>query len=347
MTPEQVRAAPKVLLHDHLDGGLRPATVVELADELGHDLPTTDPEALGRWFRAGADSGSLPRYLQAFRHTVGVLQTPAALVRAARECAQDLADDGVVYAEVRFAPELHRCGAEPAVEAVLEGFRQGCAGRSLRVGTLLTAMRDGDASAAVARLAVRRAGDGVVGFDLAGPEEGHPPARHLEAFRTVHRAGLPCTVHAGEGAGLASIREALQECHAERLGHGVRIADDVRTGPAGEPVLGPLAQHVRDRRVPLELCPTSNVHTGVVGSVADHPVDLLRRLGFRVTVSTDNRLMSGVSLSSELSALVDAFGYGPAELQRLTVEAASSAFLPDDERVRLVEDVLLPGWAPR
>ena len=343
MTPEQVRVAPKVLLHDHLDGGLRPATVVELADAAGHELPTTDPDALGRWFRAGADSGSLPRYLEAFRHTVGVLQTPDALVRAARECAQDLADDGVVYAEVRFAPELHACGPEAAVEAVLEGFRQGCAGRPLRVGTLLTAMRDGTSSLEVARLAVRS--PGVVGFDLAGAEEGHPPAEHLEAFRTVHGAGLHCTVHAGEGSGLPSIREALQQCHAERLGHGVRIADDLRVAPDGSAELGPLAAYVRDRRVPLELCPTSNVHTGVVGSVAEHPLDLLRRLRFRVTVSTDNRLMSGVSLSSELSGLVDAFGYGPAELQQLTVNAAKSAFLPYDERVRLIEDVLVPGWA--
>ena len=345
MTPEQVRAAPKVLLHDHLDGGLRPATVVELAGAAGHELPTTDADELGRWFRTSAASGSLPRYLEAFRHTVGVLQTPDALVRAARECAEDLAADGVAYAEVRFAPELHSCGPEAAVEAVLEGFRQGCADRPLRVGTLLTAMRDGDASAATARLAVRYAPEGVVGFDLAGAEDGHPPAEHLEAFRTVHGAGLHCTVHAGEGYGLPSIREALQECHAERLGHGVRIADDVRTGPDGEPVLGPLAAYVRDRRVPLELCPTSNVHTGVVGSVAEHPLDLLRRLRFRVTVSTDNRLMSGVSLSSELSALVDAFGYGAGELRDLQVGAAKSAFLPYDERVRLIEDVLVPGWA--
>ena len=231
MTPEQVRAAPKVLLHDHLDGGLRPATVVELAGAAGHALPTTDPEALGRWFRAAADSGSLPRYLEAFRHTVAVLQTPEALVRAARECAQDLADDGVVYAEVRFAPELHACGPAAAVEAVLEGFRQGCADRPLRVGALLTALRDGSSSLEVARLAVRSAG--VVGFDLAGAEEGHPPAEHLAAFRTVHGAGLHCTVHAGEGSGLPSIREALQQCHAERLGHGVRIADDLRVRPDG------------------------------------------------------------------------------------------------------------------
>ena len=210
------------------------------------------------------------------------------------------------------------------------------------MGTLLTAMRDGSSSLEVARLAVRS--DGVVGFDLAGAEEGHPPAEHLEAFRTVHRGGLRCTVHAGEGSGLPSIREALLQCHAERLGHGVRIADDVRVAPDGSAELGPLAAYVRDRRVPLELCPTSNVHTGVVASVADHPVDLLRRLRFRVTVSTDNRLMSGVSLSSELSALVDAFGYGPTELQQLTVSAAKSAFLPYDERVRLIEDVLVPGW---
>jgi len=347
-TPEQVRRAPKVLLHDHLDGGLRPGTVVELADRSGYrHLPTRDADALGRWFRDSASAGSLERYLEAFRHTVGVLQSASALVRVARECAEDLADDGVVHAEVRFAPELHLEGGltPPAVvEAVLEGFRQGCADRPVRVVALLTAMRHGARALEVAELAVRYRSRGVVGFDLAGAEAGFPPSRHLAAFQHVQRAHGHCTIHAGEGFGLPSIREALQECHADRLGHGTRIVDDIALDPGGRAQLGPLAAYVRDRRVPLELCPTSNVHTGAAPSVAEHPVGLLRRLQFRVTVNTDNRLMSGVSLSSELSALVDAFGYGWDDLRWLTMNAAKSAFLPFDERVRLIDEVLVPGF---
>ena len=344
-TPEQVRAAPKVLLHDHLDGGLRPATVVELAAEHGYaGLPTTDPQALGRWFRESAGSGSLEGYLATFRHTVGVTQTAAALVRVARECAEDLAADGVVHAEVRYAPELHVAGGlalAEVVEAVQEGFRQGCAGSRLRVAGLLTAMREGDRAIEVAELAVRSVPDGVVGLDLAGAEAGHPAGRHLAAFRHVQAAGLPVTVHAGEGYGLASIREALHVCGADRLGHGVRIVDDVRDG-----VPGPLAEEVRDRAVPLEVCPTSNVQTGAARSVAEHPVGLLHRLGLRVTVNTDNRLMSGVSLTSELVGLAAAFGWDGADLHRLTVAALDSAFLPEAERQRLRAEVVDPGWAP-
>jgi len=348
-TPEQVRRAPKVLLHDHLDGGLRPATVVELAAETGYrDLPTEDAEALGRWFRDSADAGSLERYLETFRHTVGVMQTREALVRVARECAEDLADDGVVHAEVRFAPELHLEGGlalPEVVEAVLEGFRQGCAGRPIRVVALLTAMRHAARSLEIAELAVRYRPAGVAGFDIAGAEDGFPPSRHLAAFQHVQRANGHYTIHAGEGFGLPSIWEALQECHADRLGHGTRIVDDIAVDPDGRATLGSLAQYVRDCRVPLELCPTSNVQTGAASSVAGHPIGLLRRLQFRVTVNTDNRLMSGVSVSSELSALVDAFGYGWEDLRWLTMNAAKSAFLPFDERLQLIDEVIAPGFA--
>ena len=347
--PEQVRRAPKVLLHDHLDGGLRPQTVVELAGDSGYaGLPTHDAEELGGWFRDSAGAGSLERYLATFRHTVGVMQTADALVRVARECAEDLAADGVVHAEVRFAPELHlEAGltAPEVVEAVLEGFRQGCAGRPVRVVALLTAMRHAARAHETAELAVRYRSQGVVGFDLAGAEAGFPPSRHLAAFQIVQRANGHCTIHAGEGFGLPSIWEALQECHADRLGHGTRIVDDITVGEDGRAQLGSLAQYVRDCRVPLELCPTSNVQTGAAASVAQHPIGLLRRLQFRVTVNTDNRLMSGVSLSSELSALVDAFGYGWEDLRWLTMNAAKSAFLPFDERLRLIDDVLVPGYA--
>jgi len=348
-THEQVRRAPKVLLHDHLDGGLRPQTVLELAAEQGYDaLPTTDPALLGQWFRDNADAGDLPRYLSTFAHTVGVMQTREALVRVARECAEDLAADGVVYAEVRYAPELHLEGElslEEVVEAVQDGYRQGCAGRPIRVVTLLTAMRHAARSLEIAELAIRFRDQGVVGFDIAGAEAGFPPSRHLAAFQHMQRANGHFTIHAGEAFGLPSIWEALQECHADRLGHGVRIVDDISVDTDGRATLGPLAQYVRDTRIPLEMCPSSNVQTGAAASLAEHPIGLLRRLLFRVTVNTDNRLMSGVTLSSEMSALVEAFDYGWDDLRWLTINALKSAFIPFDQRLALIDGVVKPGYA--
>ena len=348
-TLPDIRRAPKVLLHDHLDGGLRPATVVELAQEHGYEgLPTTDVDELARWFRDNADAGSLPRYLSTFAHTVGVMQTRDALVRVARECAEDLADDGVVYAEVRFAPELHLEGGltlPEVVEAVQEGYRQGCEGRPIRVVSLLTAMRHAARSLEIAELAVDFHDRGVVGFDIAGAEAGYPPSRHLAAFQHMQRENGHFTIHAGEAFGLPSIWEALQECHADRLGHGVRIVDDVAVDTDGRATLGRLAQYVRDKRIPLEMCPSSNVQTGAAPSLAEHPIGLLRRLQFRVTVNTDNRLMSGVSLSSEMAALVDVFGYGWDDLRWLTINAMKSAFLPFDQRLHLIDHVIKPGFA--
>jgi adenosine deaminase len=348
-TPEALRQAPKVLLHDHLDGGLRPETVVDLAADVGYDrLPTTDVAALGRWFHAGADSGSLELYLDTFQHTVGVMQTRDALTRVARECAEDLAADGVVYAEVRFAPELHLEGGlalEEVVEAVLDGFRQGSADTPLTIRTLLTAMRHAARSMEIAQLVVTYRDRGVAGFDIAGAEAGFPPTRHLDAFQLLQRENAHFTIHAGEGFGLPSIWEALQWCNADRLGHGVRIVDDIALGPDGDVHLGGLAGFVRDTRVPLEMCPTSNVHTGAARSLAEHPIGLLRRLFFRVTVNTDNRLMSGVSLSGEFAALVETLGWGWADVQWLTVNAMKSAFLPFDQRLHLINDVIKPGFA--
>jgi adenosine deaminase len=346
---DDIRRAPKVLLHDHLDGGLRPATIVELADEVGYTgLPTTDIDKLTAWFRGGAQhSGSLVRYLETFSHTVGVMQTAPALARVARECAQDLAADGVVYAEVRFAPELHveqGLSLDTVVEAVIDGFRAGSAGTGLHVRALLTAMRHAARSLEIAELAVRWRDRGVVGFDIAGAEAGNPPTRHLDAFQYMQRANGHFTIHAGEAFGLPSIWEALQWCNADRLGHGVRIVDDIAVDPDGNTTLGDLANYVRDVRVPLEMCPTSNVDTGVCGSISEHPIGLLRRLHFRVTVNTDNRLMSGVTLSSEFAALVDAFGYGWSDIRWLTVNAMKSAFLPFDQRLALIEDVIKPGF---
>ncbi len=349
-TYEEIRRVPKVLLHDHLDGGLRPASIVELADAVGHALPSQDAGDMGLWFERAADSGSLERYLETFAHTVAVTQTAEALHRVAAECALDLAADGVVYAEVRFAPEQHLerdLTLPEVVEAVLEGFVDGSAraaaqGTPIRVGTLLTAMRHAARSMEIAELAVRYRDKGVVGFDIAGAEAGYPPTRHLDAFEYLQRENFHFTIHAGEAFGLPSIWQAIQWCGADRLGHGVRIVDDI------DPVtrrLGRLAAYVRDKRIPLEMCPSSNVQTGAVASIADHPIGLLRDLRFRVTVNTDNRLMSGTSMTREMALLVDAFGYGWSELQWFTVNAMKSAFIPFDERLVLINEVIKPAYA--
>ena len=346
---DQIRTVPKVLLHDHLDGGLRPSTVIDLAEETGYrDLPAADPVDLAKILTAGAHRGHLNLYLDAFRHTVGVMQTPEALYRVARECAEDLAADGVVYAEVRFAPELHTergLTLDEVVRAVLDGFRAGSVNRPIVVYTLLTAMRTAARSLEIAELAVRHRDNGVVGFDIAGAEAGWPPSRHLDAFQYIHRENFHITIHAGEGFGLPSIWEAVQYCGTERLGHGVRLAEDIEVSPDGEVRLGRLASYVRDRRIPLEMCPSSNVQTGAAPSIERHPLRLLRQLQFRVTVNTDNRLMSQVSLSSEFELLAREFGYGLADVEWLTINAMKSAFAPFDERLRLINTVIKPGFA--
>ncbi len=353
-TAEQIHQAPKVLLHDHLDGGLRPATVADLARARGYDrLPESDPDRLGHWFRAAADSGSLERYLETFSHTVAVMQTKAALARVAAECAEDLAADGVVYAEVRYAPEQHlEAGLTlpEVVEAVNEGFREGerlarARGQRIRVGALLTAMRHAARALEIAELANAYRDRGVVGFDIAGAEAGYPPTRHLDAFEYLKRENNHFTIHAGEAFGLPSIWQALQWCGADRLGHGVRIIDDIEVADGGRVRLGRLASYVRDKRIPLEMCPTSNLQTGAATSYADHPIGLLRRLHFRVTVNTDNRLMSGTSLSREFESLVDTFGYTLDDMQWFTVNAMKSAFIPFDERLAMISDVIKPGYA--
>jgi adenosine deaminase len=346
--------APKAMLHDHLDGGLRPATVIDLASEYGYaDLPTTDVDDLAAWFRRGADRKSLELYLETFAHTFGVMQWPDAIARVAAECAEDLAADGVVYAEVRYAPELSTergLTLDEVIEANLEGFRLGAeraaaAGHPIVMKVLVTAMRQFARSVEVAECAVRWRDAGVVGFDVAGPEKGYPPTRYLEAFDYVRRENFHITIHAGESFGLPSIWEALQFCGAERLGHGVRIVDDIHVLEDGSVELGRLAAFVRDRRVPLEMCPTSNIHTGAVTSIREHPIDLLRRLRFRVTLNTDNRLMSGVSMTSEFAALDEAFGIGLGEMEWMTINAMKSAFAPFDERLRLINEVVKPGYA--
>lgn len=346
---DSIRTAPKVLLHDHLDGGLRPATVLELAGQIGHELPADTVEGLASWFREASSSGSLVRYLETFVHTVAVMQTEEGLRRVAREAVKDLADDGVVYAEIRWAPEQHTnegLSLEEVVEAVLAGFREGEAdaaahGKLIRIGAIATAMRHAARSREIAELAVRYRDDGVVGFDIAGAEAGFPPTRHLDAFEYLRQQNFHFTIHAGEAFGLPSIWEAIQWCGTDRLGHGVRIVDDI----AADGELGRLAQYVRDKRIPLEMAPSSNVQTGAAKSIAEHPIGLLRQLHFRITVNTDNRLMSDTSMTREMTLLAEEFDYGWADLQWFTINAMKSAFIGFDERLAIINTQIKPVYA--
>tara|TARA_B100000579_G_scaffold195613_1_gene159892 strand:- start:1357 stop:2448 length:1092 start_codon:yes stop_codon:yes gene_type:complete len=346
--PDLVARGPKVLLHDHLDGGLRPSTVIDLADISGYkELPSSNVEKLSEWFHEGANRRDLNLYLETFAHTVGVMQDEYSCHRVAKECAEDLAEDGCVYAEIRFAPSLfttQKLSIHEVIEAVLSGFSEGSSGTNLTLRTIITAMRTSNDSKTIAEAAVDFRDKGVVGFDIAGREAGYPPTDHLEAFQLLQRENFHFTIHAGEAFGLPSIWEAVQYCGAERLGHGVRIIDDIELDSSGDYILGSLASFIRDRRIPLELCPTSNIHTGAVQSLEEHPIGLLKELGFRVTVNTDNRLMSNVSMTSELLSLNKAFGWDLDDFSWLTVNAMKSAFLPFDERIHLIEKVIKPGW---
>src|SRR6202167_1794939 len=353
LTLDVIRQAPKVLLHEHLDGGLRPATIVELARDINYsNLPTEDADDLSRWWFVVGTGSDLVRYLEGFAYTTALMQTREQLERVAAESAIDLARDGVVYAEVRFAPEQHLDGGltlHEVVRAALDGFALGVKeaaneGHRIVVRTILSAMRQAALSETIAQLAVDFRDEGVCGFDIAGPEDGFPPTKHLRAFHLIQREDFHLTIHAGEAFGLPSIWEAVQFCDAERLGHGVRIVDDIKEVD-GQHQLGRLANYIRDRRIPLEVCPTSNVHTGAALSIAEHPVDLLKRLRFRVTVNTDNRLMSGITLSSEFETCATAFGWDLADMEWLTLNAAKSAFYEFDTRLNMINTVIKPGYA--
>jgi adenosine deaminase len=353
LTLDIIKRAPKVLLHEHLDGGLRPETVLELAAENGYDaLPTKDPEELRAWFVVDAPGSDLVGYLSGFAHTTAVMQTRDQLERVAAESAIDLARDGVVYAEVRFAPEQHLAGGltlPEVVRAVLDGFALGTKeaaneGHRIVVRTILSAMRQATLSETIAQLAVEFRDEGVCGFDIAGPEDGFPPTRQLRAFHLIQREDFHLTIHAGEAFGLPSIWEAVQFCNAERLGHGVRIVDDIHEVD-GHHRLGRLANYIRDRRIPLEVCPTSNVHTGAASSIATHPIDLLKRLRFRVTLNTDNRLMSGITLSGEFNVCASTFGWNLDDMEWLTLNAAKSTFYEFDQRLNMINTIIKPGYA--
>ncbi len=352
-TSDQIKRVPKALLHDHLDGGLRPETIIEIAQQIGYKkLPTDDPKKLADWFEESCNSHSLVRYLETFSHTIAVMQKKEAIIRVSRECAIDLARDGVVYAEVRGAPELFTeqgLTLDQVVEATLEGYKQGMAeaaseGNKIRVESLLCGMRQNNRSQEAAAAVVKYRNKGVVGFDIAGPEDGFPPTNQLETFEYLRKENAHFTIHAGEAYGLPSIWEAIQICGAERLGHGVRIIDDIDFS-GDKPKLGPLASYVRDRRIPLELCPTSNLQTGAAKTYSEHPIGMLAKLRFRVTLNTDNRLMSRTSMSNEMSECVKSFGWKFADLQRVTVNALKSSFIPFEERLEIIEKVVKPAYA--
>jgi adenosine deaminase len=353
VTAEAVRAAPKALLHDHLDGGLRVATVLELADAVGWTprLPTTDPDALQAWFTAGAASKDLLAYLATFEHTLAVMQTEEHLERVAFEAVEDLAADGVVYAEIRFAPELHAMPFAASVAAICAGFRRGetaagAIGREITVNLIVCAMRTEQRSLEVARFvdSVRAVEDKVVAFDLAGAETGWPPSLHAEALAFARSAHLNITIHASEPPDLELISDALAH-GAHRIGHGVRLDRDTRPAPDGGLDLGPLATFVRDRGIHLEMAPTCNTQIGAVPSVAAHPVIPFLRAGFNVGVNTDNRLMSDVIPSSEMWALCEAHDLGWDDVRRLVTNAIASSFAPLDVRRDIVERIVTPAYA--
>ena len=347
-----VRRLPKVLLHDHLDGGLRPHTIIELArDQQYSALPTSDPGDLATWFHRGAQRGSLPLYLEGFAHTCGVMQTDEALERVAYEMLEDMRDDGVVYVETRFAPVFHTSKGlhwDEVMTAVLKGLERGRKDFGVDYGVIVCAMRNMKLSEEMAELAVDFRDRGVIGFDLAGEEGGFPPKKHIDAFHYIQRANFNITVHAGEAFGKESIWQAIQWCGAHRIGHATRLIDDITLDsqdPANIAKIGDLAQYVLDKRIPLEICLSSNVHTGAAESLQAHPFGVYYRCRFRVTLNTDDRLMSDTTMTKEFGVAQEVFGLGLDDFEKITINSMKSAFIPYDRRIQLIYDIIKPGYA--
>jgi adenosine deaminase len=346
---EALKSLPKVLLHEHLDGVLRPKTIIELAKTVNYDqLPTEDPEQLAHWFHQGANQGSLPKYLEGFAHTIAVMQTEEALERVAYEQAEDLSADGVVYFETRFAPIFHtRKGLthQQVIAAVLKGLERGRKDFGIQSGLIICAMRNMEVSLEMAQLAVDFRERGVVAFDLAGEEGGFPAKKHVDAFHYIQRENFNITIHAGEGFGKESIWQAIQYCGAHRIGHGTRLIDDITVVDGKIVKLGDLAQYVLDKRIPLEICLLSNVHTGAAKSLEEHPFKIFYQGKFRVTLNTDNRLMSDTNMTKEFEAAADTFGLSLEDFEKLTINSMKSAFLPYDRRCEFIYSVIKPGYA--
>jgi adenosine deaminase len=344
-----LKMLPKVLLHEHLDGVLRPQTIIDLARDAKYlGLPTEDAQALGKWFHQGANKGSLAKYLEGFAHTIAVMQTEEALERVAYEQAEDLSNDGVIYFETRFAPVFHSqkgLSHQQVLSSVLKGLERGQKDFGVLSGVIVCAMRNMDVSLEMAELAVDFRDRGVVGFDLAGEEGGHPPKKHVDAFHYIQRQNFNITIHAGEGYGKESIWQAIQYCGAHRIGHGTRLIDDIAVADGKAVKLGDLAQYVLDKRIPLEICLISNVHTGATPSLAEHPFKIFFQERFRVTLNTDNRLMSDTTMTREFEVAAETFGLTFDDFEKLTINAMKSAFIPYIQRRDIIYNVIKPGYA--
>jgi len=350
VTTEQIiRTIPKVLLHDHLDGGLRPQTIIDLAHELKYDkLPTINPAELAEWFHRGANKGNLVEYLQGFEHTTAVMQTKNGLERVAYEMMEDMHNDGVVYVETRFAPVYHRMKGlyyEDSVNAVLAGLERGKKDFGVGYGLILCGMRNMKDTVDIAELAVNFRNDGVVGFDLAGEEGGYPPKKHIEAFQYIQRANFNITIHAGEAFGKDSIWQAIQWCGAHRIGHATRLLEDIVLDSDGKVIsFGELAQYVLDKRIPLEICLLSNVHTGAIDKIENHPFGILYKEKFRVTLNTDDRLMSDTTMTKEFLTAIQYFDLNFEDFEKITINSMKSAFIPYKERLHYIYNVIKPGY---
>jgi len=348
-TEDIIRSVPKVLLHDHLDGGLRPTTIIELAKEIKYNkLPTNDPEELALWFHRGANKGNLVEYLQGFEHTTAVMQTKESLIRIAYEMMEDMKNDGVCFVETRFAPVFHTSKGlylDEIVAAVLEGLEMGKRDFGVGYGLILCGMRNMKNTLEIAELAVNFRNQGVVGFDLAGEEGGFPPKKHIDAFQFIQRSNFNITIHAGEAFGKESIWQALQWCGAHRIGHGTRIIEDLVLDKEGNVLgFGDLAQYILDKRIPIEVCLLSNVHTGAVDSIENHPFGKLYKNKFRVTINTDDRLMSDTTLTKEFLIATKYFNLNFDDIEKLTINAMKSAFIHHEERLNYIYNTIKPGF---
>ena len=348
-TEEIIRNVPKVLLHDHLDGGLRTQTIIELAKELKYTkLPTSDPGELSEWFFRGANKGNLVEYLQGFEHTCAVMQTKDALTRIAYEMMEDMKKDGVCYVETRFAPVFHTGKGlyyEDIINAVLEGLEKGKRDFGVGYGLILCGMRNMKNTLEIAELAVNFRRQGVVGFDLAGEEGGYPPKKHVDAFQFIKRENFNITIHAGEAFGIESIWQAIQICGAHRIGHATRLIEDMHFDKDGNIVsLGDLAQYILDTRLPLEINLLSNVHTGAIDKLENHPFIKLYKEKYRVFLNTDDRLMSDTTLTKEYLTATDMFGLTLDDIEKLNINAMKSSFIPYKERLPYIYNIIKPGY---
>lgn len=350
MTLEEIiKSAPKVLLHDHLDGGLRPQTIIDLAKQIGYKkLPTSNPAELGAWFHRGANKGNLVEYLQGFEHTTSIMQTKEALELVAYEMMEDMKNDNVCYVETRFAPVFHGGKGlyqEDIVNAVLEGLEKGKRDFGVGYGLILCGMRNMKNTLEVAELAINFRNQGVVGFDLAGEEGGYPPKKHIEAFQFIQRANFNITIHAGEAFGKESIWQAIQWCGAHRIGHATRLKEDISFDKDGNVVsFGELAQYVLDKRIPLEICLLSNVHTGAIDKIENHPFGTLFKEKFRVTINTDDRLMSDTTMTKEFLTAINVFNITLDDIEKITINSMKSAFINYSERLHYIYNIIKPGY---